>query len=201
MSQWKLLVVHLKSPFFLAVFALTLSRSSSHSVVLGDNSPEKTGNIWSKMCSDSLMWPINKSAERIYVRLVFISVRLWRSYLVHLVHPSIPSPTHSALPQPRATGLDHSRSREVIKIMQTSLMWTWPILKPHRGLQTWLLLCHTGLLPAFAYMTYPQHTYIKIIAFTLHCRYFSSLKKCCYSKQVTTAFATLLRILSLKSFI
>lgn len=43
------------------------------------------------MSSDSLTWPLHQSAERIYLRLGFISVHLPRSYFVHLVHPSIPS--------------------------------------------------------------------------------------------------------------
>lgn len=76
-----------------------------------------------------------------------------------LLHPSIPSPIHCSPPQPRASGLNHFNSREVIKIMQTSLMWTWPILKPYRSLQTWLCSCCVGLLPASAYMT----CYINII--------------------------------------
>lgn len=76
-----------------------------------------------------------------------------------LLHPSIPSPIHCSPPRPRASGLNHFNSREVIKIMQTSLMWTWPILKPYRSLQTWLCSCCVGLLPASAYMT----CYINII--------------------------------------
>lgn len=122
--------------------------------------PQKTFKVSPTTCWDPSMDAADAQISWSDFLFLFVRLSLWRSYLLHLVQPSIHShpPTHGALPQPRATGLDHSRSREVRKIMQTSLMWTWPILKPYRGLQTWLLFYHTGLLPAFAYMTAHQHT-------------------------------------------
>ncbi len=62
----------------------------------------------------------------------------WRNQLNPIPH------TVLVLRQPWAAGLNHI-SREVRAIMQTSLMWTWPILRHKRSLQTWLSSCCIAL--------------------------------------------------------